>query len=441
MASSSDLVGTGDVVDQSPLRTKFVRSHNRFVLSWPADGVLAIKYHRTVRVFAWILCILGWPVLVAGLLGLVDQLMNPAVGGFVAAGLLLLWGGTFALMGVWLFGPRYRFDASEGSLTVRHFWQTRRLPLAQIRAVQMVDAGWFGTSDSGADSTAAKFQSYQLNLVVDDPQEPRVFVAYNSDFTDMARKAGILADFLGVPLLAAPRVQELVQTYRVQDAQGAAGVSGARRFRGNDALRPVADRRLPEPYRSWIDGTRPLPAQVRLIPRTVAVLYDLSLCLPIGLMFTAMDIVIVMMFWQPLVAGRAWGAMMIVGTVCFLLALIPWYLLRRVLNTIGAWRQLKRGTLRQGILVGPEGVLVRMERNRCYAVALDRFVNARVEVGLVRSNNWSRHQEMPDFMIETLDGPVAFYLDWSSAPPEQLNELVAELRSKSVRGEQKEDSV
>jgi hypothetical protein len=432
MASPSDPVGTGEViVDQSPLRTTFVRSHNRFVLSWPDDSALEIKYHRMVRVVAWVLCILGWPVLLLGLLGLIGQLMKPEAANFVAVGLLLLWGGAVGLMGVWLFGPRYRFDASDGWLTVRHFWRTRRRPLAQIVALQMIDAGWFGTTASGSDSTAVKFLSYQLNLVLDDPDEPRVFVAYNHDFTDMARKAKILADFLGVPLLAAPRVHELVQTYSAQDAQGPPGVSGVRRFRGSDALRPVPDRCLPEPYRSWIDGTQPLPAQVGLLPRSVAVIRDLSLCLPIGFMCIAMDILIVFMFWPLMVLGE-WVVILVVGGVCFLLGLIPWYLLRRLSNTIGAWRQLKRGTLRQGILVGPEGVLVRMEPNRCYAIALDRFVDAKVEVRLSRATKWSQYQETPDFVIETLDGPVAFFLDWSSASPEQLNQWVAELRSGSL---------
>ncbi len=44
--------------------------------------------------------------------------------------------------------------------------------------------------------------SYQLNLILDDPSEPRLFVAHNQDCTDMARKAKVVADFLGVPLLA-----------------------------------------------------------------------------------------------------------------------------------------------------------------------------------------------------------------------------------------------
>jgi hypothetical protein len=432
MASPSVPVGTSEVVvEQSPLRTTFVRSHSRFVLRWPDDSALVIKYHLGVRVVAWILCILGWPVLLVGLLGFIDQLMKPEAAGFVAAGLLLLWGVVVGLMGVWLLGPRYRFDASDGWLTVRHFWRTRRRPLAQIVAVQMIDAGWFGTTKESADSTAVKFQSYQLNLVLENPNEPRMFVAYNSDFTDMARKAKILADFLGVPLVAAPRVHEVVQSYSAQDEQTPRSVAGARRFRGSDAPRPVSDRRLAEPYRSWIDGKAPLPAHVRLLPRSVAVLYELGLYLPIALMCTAMGVLPVLMFWPLMVQGET-VVILVVGGVCFLFGLLVWYLLRRLIHTIGAWVQLKRGTLRQGILVGPEGVLVRMEPNRCYAIALDRFVKAKVDVGLLRSNKWSRHRETPDFVIETLDGRVAFFLDWLNASPEQLNQWVAELRSAAL---------
>lgn len=428
MASSSDPVGTSEfVVEQSPLRTTFVRSHNRFALSWPNESALEIRYHRGVRVVAWVLCILGWPFLLLGLLGLIGSLMKPQAADFVAVGLFLLWGGTVGLMGVWLLGPRHRFDAADGRLTIRHFWRTRRRPLRDIVAVQMIDAGWFGTRyNEGLDGDdQVKFRSYQLNLVLDDPNEPRMFVTYNSDFTDMARKAKVLADFLGVPLLAEHRVGQLVQTYRAEDAQGPPGVSGFGRFRGSDALRPVPDRHLPEPYRLWIDEALPLPAQVRLIPRSVAVIYDLGLFVTIGFTFMAMDFLIVLMFFPALAAGGGWVPILVVGAVCLLLGLIPWYLLRRLSITLGAWRQLKRGTLRQGILVGPMGVLVRMEPNRCHAIDLDRFVNARIEA--------SASTNLPsDFVIETLDGCVAFFLDWSSAPPEQLNQWVAELRSASL---------
>jgi hypothetical protein len=85
MPSPSDPVGTGEVVvERSPLRTTFIRSHNRFVLSWPDDSALVIKYHRVVQVVAWVFCIPGWPVLLLGLLGLIGQLMKPQASDFCA---------------------------------------------------------------------------------------------------------------------------------------------------------------------------------------------------------------------------------------------------------------------------------------------------------------------------------------------------------------------
>jgi hypothetical protein len=326
-------------------------------------------------------------------------------------------------MGVWLFGPRYRFDALDGRLTVRHFWRKRRRPLRDIVAVQMIDAGWFGTKyNEGLDERPVKFRSYQLNLVLDDAQEPRMFVAYNSDFTDMARKAKILADFLGVPLLAAPHVHESVQNFSAEDAQKR-GVSTVGRFRGSDALRPAPDRNLPEPYQSWIDGAQPLPAHVRLLPRSVAILHDLGMFVVLGVLIIGMDLLVALLFLPAFAAAGGWVPIAVVVGFCLLLGLIPLYLLRRLCITLSAWRQLKRGTLRQGILVGPAGVLVRMEPNRCYAIALDRFVNATIETSA------SEGRVPSDFVIETLDGRVAFFLDWSSNSPEQLNSCVAELRS------------
>lgn len=434
--------------DKSPLRTKFVRSHSRFVLGRPYEGVLEIKYHRGVRVVALVFCILGWPILLIGILGFIDQLMHPEGGSWAAAGLALVWGGTFVLMGVWLFGPRYRFDVPNDTLTIRHFWRTHRQPLERIKAVQMIDAGWFGNMASEADTSAVKFQSYQLNLILKDrtgPRDPaladqgelaieRQFVTYNSDVTDMVRKAKILADFLAVPLLAEDRFLELTETYSREDAARLAGELGLGRYRGNDALQPVSDRNLPEPFRSWIDDTEPLPATVRLIPRTVAVLYDFGMFVTLGLPLIAMDVVILMMFVPPTLQGTT-RQVLIVGTIlagiCWLLALVPWYLGRRLIGTIGAWRRRQRGMLREGILVGPEGLLVRMEPNRCYPISLDQFVLAKIDMGIRRATPWSRHQETPDFVIETLGGPVAFFLDWSSEPPELLNRWVAEARSET----------
>src|SRR5262249_28750034 len=142
------------------------------------------------------------------------------------------------------------------------------------------------TSDGGP---RAVFKSYQLNLILDDPKHRRLFVAYDEDLTDIARKANVLADFLHVPLVAAPRIQAIVESYDRHDSATPAGEAPAGRFRGSDRLRRVRDRGLAEPYRSWIDPAQPLPAEVHLLPRSVNVVFDVGMFLMLGVMFVGMS--------------------------------------------------------------------------------------------------------------------------------------------------------
>ena len=226
-------------IEQSPLRTTFVRSHSRFALSRPHPACLVIKYHRGVRLFAWCCSVAGWIVLPLGLLGLLNH---------PAAMLLVMWGGVMLFMGVWLLGPRYRFDTGAAELTVRHFWRTRRRPLADIVAVQVIAAGRF---QSGARSYSGPqkdhtFSSYQMNLILDDPSERRLFVTYNEDLADMGKKAGLLADFLQVPLLAATKVIDTGQATKSQN-------DGRQ-----DSALPTGGRS--DPTRHWAKTDERLPA-------------------------------------------------------------------------------------------------------------------------------------------------------------------------------------
>src|SRR5262245_47306199 len=109
--------------EQTPLRTSFVRSHNRFDLSRPQSEVLLIKYHWGIRLFALILCLLGLPVLLFAVVGLIGLFIQPDTVNMVGVGLLLLWGGVIGSMGLWLLGPRYRFDLGAGQLRVRFVWR------------------------------------------------------------------------------------------------------------------------------------------------------------------------------------------------------------------------------------------------------------------------------------------------------------------------------
>ena len=69
--------------------------------------------------------------------------------------------------------------------------------------------------------------------------------------------------------------------------------------------------------------------------------------------------------------------------------------------------------LRQGVLVGPDGVLVRLKPNRCYPIPMERFV---------RAEKWTGGgQDGIDYVrIETLEGPI-------DLPDEQLTFGAAEV--------------
>ncbi len=187
-------------VARSPLKVQFSGSHSKFLLSQPEPGELRLLPNLGVRVLAWVLCALGWPLVILALLALIVLLAGRTFARFdqfeqvMGILILLIFGVPLSIGGVAMLGRRFRFDSRTGEMTIRHFWRTRRRPLAEIVAVQVLNGGSFGSS-------AVRVMSYQLNLVLDDPSEPRLFVAYNCDRADMETKAKVLADFVRVPLL------------------------------------------------------------------------------------------------------------------------------------------------------------------------------------------------------------------------------------------------
>ena len=83
------------------------------------------------------------------------------------------------------------------------------------------------------------------------------------------------------------------------------------------------------------------------------------------------------------------------------------------------------GALRQGILVGPEGILVRLAPNRCYPIPADRFVWA---------EEWSGGGvEGGDYLrIVTRDGPVDIWDHDITADAAEVNRAVAMARAGST---------
>ncbi len=186
MKTSTLRVGSREIaVDQSPVRVG-VRSIGQIAVTRPRTDCLVIAYPRGERIFGWCCGIVGFIFLPLGLLGLVEH---------AAAGLLVAFGGMMLYVWVSCVGPSYRFDTADGHLTVRHFWRTRRRPLGEIVAVQVIDGGKF-------QGKRGEYTSYQLNLILDDSSESRQFVAFNANLADLESKAKLLAEFLRVPLLA-----------------------------------------------------------------------------------------------------------------------------------------------------------------------------------------------------------------------------------------------
>jgi hypothetical protein len=108
-----------------------------------------------------------------------------------------------------------RFDRRAGRLTISrrpfgfrrplHLVQSR--PLTDLVCIQLLYGGFhIETTETGEAGTPGSvihesYHSYQLNLVFDDPKEPRYNVATHSDWK-WTREAGQkLADFLGIAVV------------------------------------------------------------------------------------------------------------------------------------------------------------------------------------------------------------------------------------------------
>ena len=100
----------------------------------------------------------------------------------------------FVSLGAYIFaGRRVRFDRGAGLLTYRGFWTPRTWPLRNVLAVQLIDGGWHH-------GKKRRYYTYELNLVLNDPQTPRLNVSCHPDQA-WTRDAGRrIAAFLQVPL-------------------------------------------------------------------------------------------------------------------------------------------------------------------------------------------------------------------------------------------------
>jgi len=185
-------------------------------------------------------------------------------------------------------------------------------------------------------------------------------------------------------------------------------------------MRRVRDRRLPHPFREWIDRALPLPDGVVVLPRAVSVATDaLQFAYP-GLAMVGMGVFFTFLVMQTGGWRDGWALIFLVISWLILFGL-PLLLARRLWQTIHARQDQRVGVLRQGVIVGREGVLIRLQPNCCYPIALDDFVKA---------EEWRGGGEdgTDHLRIVTTDGSIELIPDHLSVGAERVNHAVAGVR-------------
>jgi hypothetical protein len=140
-----------------------------------------------------------FPVL-GGVFGLMFLLVGVGIyiksghsGGLFVGGIGAVVAIMFSLIA--LLTQRFEFNRDGKLMIVRRLGSSRRYPLERVRAVQLIQGGWHGRG------TQPKFFTYQLNVVLDDPDRPRMNLTNTSNWEATWRMGSELAAFLGVPLL------------------------------------------------------------------------------------------------------------------------------------------------------------------------------------------------------------------------------------------------
>lgn len=173
------------------------------------------------------------------------------------------------------------------------------------------------------------------------------------------------------------------------------------------------------PFQGWIDPEIPLGDQLRLIPRAIQPGYDLLAFLSALVSFGGMGGLLGYFAWR----WHAAGAGDVMTVLMLLIAMgmwaVPLVLGRRWWRSWAAAGDQRRGRLRQGILLGADGVLVRMEPHTCYAITWDRYLGVK---------QFRRSAGSALLQIETLDGPINFPSHWLRTTLSGFEEAVEQLR-------------
>ena len=170
--------------DTTPLRAIASTGISHVLVSRPEDRTIVVK---PIVFFTWVGSVLGLTLLFTGTAISIAS-GNPA-GLFVAGiGILIV----FAFLLIALFQARVEFDCARGLMLVKRLGMRRRHSLERVKAVQLIEGGWHTSANR------PPFFTYQLNLVLDDPDVPRLNLTNASNWNATWTMGSELADFLGV---------------------------------------------------------------------------------------------------------------------------------------------------------------------------------------------------------------------------------------------------
>ncbi|MCC6797367.1 MAG: hypothetical protein IT366_19775 [Candidatus Hydrogenedentes bacterium] len=190
-------------------------------------------------------------------------------------------------------------------------------------------------------------------------------------------------------------------------------------------MKSIRDNRLPREFQRWLNKAAPIPNGVHLLRRTIDLRGDVSIFLAMGVLFgmvPALLLVILIKEWESISANLGMlGCIIAVALGC---ASVPLLLLRRAWVTYGASIDDRRGQLRQGVFIGPEGVLVRMTPNQNFPIAWSEFVAARRY-----PPEESRSIRRPLLIIGTTRGEISFFAERLLAGYPEIHSIAQEVRS------------
>jgi len=116
-----------------------------------------------------------------------------------ASPMMLIIGGVFVVSTLFFLSKMstYTFDRNSGTFSVSGLFGSRKRPLSDILAVQLIIYQYVNPKFE----SRRRYSAYQLNLVLDDAGTPRENVSTTGNLESVRGGGRSLATFLGVPLL------------------------------------------------------------------------------------------------------------------------------------------------------------------------------------------------------------------------------------------------